>query len=350
MMPTRAVLLTTEFPPDPGGIARLLGDWCQNSDRVHWRVVRLVRGRGTLCLLLDVVRAVVWCLGSRRRVIVAGHAYLSALAVLLRVLLRAPSVCIVYGRELIPWTRVQRMALFPLRCMDTVVAISRSTSALAVTAGVPPDRVTLKAPRLRSHLSGVARTSRCDRSALTLVCVSRMAEAYKNLEIVLRLAKALEPTGAVECVHMVGAGPRLQALVTKSESLGLGGTVRFHPSCSDAELGLLLSESHVALMPSGHFVAEGGLEGFGLVVHEYGAAGLPVLAGDAGGVPDAAVSPWTQLLDPWDLRMWVDAIMSLHVDEKRRSNLGKAAFSWAETSLIQEPNRQLEAVVIGNRY
>jgi glycosyltransferase involved in cell wall biosynthesis len=95
------------------------------------------------------------------------------------------------------------------------------------------------------------------------------------------------------------------------------------------EVGIILSSSHVGVLASRDSMAERVFEGFGLVVHELAGAGLPVLAGAAGGTTEALQEPWGRSLDPDDLWGWVEAIEHLYTDEDQRREMGAAALAWA---------------------
>jgi glycosyltransferase involved in cell wall biosynthesis len=163
---------------------------------------------------------------------------------------------------------------------------------------------------------------------LRLVTLSRLSEGYKNLELLLRLVAVLRPLGVVDRLTIVGGGPRQRALQEKAAALGVDDVVDLPGHLADEEIGSLLGACDVGLFASRDSIAEHGFEGFGLVVHELAAAGLPVLVGAAAGALDAAVSPWARLLDPDDLWSWVEAVEELHANEALRLAMGEAALDW----------------------
>ncbi|TKJ39996.1 hypothetical protein CEE37_09680 [candidate division LCP-89 bacterium B3_LCP] len=72
-------------------------------------------------------------------------------------------------------------------------------------------------------------------------------------------------------------------------------------------------------------------EGFGIVFLEANACGLPVIAGNTGGVPDAVKDGETGfLVDPEDPAAIASAIEKLYADEALRRKLGKRGRIWAE--------------------
>ncbi len=67
-------------------------------------------------------------------------------------------------------------------------------------------------------------------------------------------------------------------------------------------------------------------EGFGLPVVEAMACGAPVLASDAGGLPEAADGA-ALLLSPNDARAWSDALRALVTDYAKREVLRERGFA-----------------------
>jgi glycosyltransferase involved in cell wall biosynthesis len=99
---------------------------------------------------------------------------------------------------------------------------------------------------------------------------------HKGVDVILE-ALPLLPKDVVLLV--IGAGPRLPSLIGQSRRLNLVDRVRFCPSVSDDDLPRYLALASMFVFPS-----QNRLEGFGLVVAEAMAAGLPVIIADMPGV------------------------------------------------------------------
>ncbi len=159
-----------------------------------------------------------------------------------------------------------------------------------------------------------------------MVTVTRLAEGYKNLEVVLRAVAVLVADGTVEHLTIVGDGPRRAALQTRIDQLGLGHRVTLAGRLDDDEMSDVLAASDVGVFASRNSPAEGGFEGFGIVIHELAAAGLPVVVANAAGATDAAHPEWANLVEPDDVRAWVEAIDGLaHNIEHRLAQAAAAA-------------------------
>lgn len=357
-MAARGLLLALDYPPARGGIARLLDAWTVDTDVMEWRVITTTPGprservsRASLrsMFLVAAKGGARWCRRAEESVVVAGHPYLSGLAVAAAGVMRVRSGCAAYGRELVPHDPKHRLALSPLAAIGSVVAISDHSAALALHAGARRSRVSVVRPRLRPPWLASAAPHRPPTRGLRLVTLSRLSEGYKNLELLLRLAAVLHPLGVVDRLTIIGGGPRQGALQEKAVALGVGDVVDFAGHLADEEIGRLLSDCDVGLFASRDSIAERGFEGFGLVVHELAAAGLPVLVGAAAGALDSAVSPWARLLDPDDLWSWVEAIEELYADEAARLRMGEAALDWVLAADPVESAREFARALLRPR-
>ena len=99
---------------------------------------------------------------------------------------------------------------------------------------------------------------------------------HKGVDILLDTLSLLPEDVALV---VVGAGPRLPSLIGHARRIGVSKRVRFCPRVTDEELPRYLALADVFVFPS-----QNRLEGFGLVVAEAMAAGLPVVIADMPGV------------------------------------------------------------------
>lgn len=163
-----------------------------------------------------------------------------------------------------------------------------------------------------------------------VVCVSRLVPR-KGQDTLIRAwptVLAAEP-GAVLLV--VGGGPYEADLRRLARETGVAASVRFTGAVPWAELPAHFGAGDVFAMPCR--TRRGGLdvEGLGIVYLEASATGLPVLAGDSGGAPDAVrdgVTGWVVPGDrPGDT---ADRLTTLLADEALRTRMGRAGRAWVE--------------------
>jgi phosphatidylinositol alpha-1,6-mannosyltransferase len=132
-------------------------------------------------------------------------------------------------------------------------------------------------------------------------------------------------------VLLVGDGPhrsRLQSLVA---DLSLEEDVVFAGSRPWSELPLYFAAADVFCMPCR--TRRGGLEpeGLGIVYLEASATGLPVVAGDSGGAPDAVQEGVTgHVVDGRSPEMIADRVSRLLTDRATAAEMGRAGRRWVE--------------------
>ncbi len=157
-----------------------------------------------------------------------------------------------------------------------------------------------------------------------ILTVARLNPRKGQLQVIEAL-KALPPAqrGALE-YWLVGShskenyGTQLAAAAASADF-----PVKFLGNVPDEELGKLYAQADIfamTSMPHKHSV-----EGFGLVYLEAGAHGLPVVAHDIGGVPEAVTHGETGLLvAPGDTAALTQAFSRLLADPGLRHRLGQA--------------------------
>lgn len=159
-------------------------------------------------------------------------------------------------------------------------------------------------PEMRRRLLGG------NREGTLLLYVGRLG-AEKGIGRLRALLDALPGTR----LALVGDGPHRPAL----EQAFSGSATTFVGRLVGEELAQAYASADVFTFPSD-------TETLGLVVLEAMASGLPVVAADAGGVPDL-VRPGEDglLLPPGDTERWVEAVGGLLEDRSRRAELGGRA-------------------------
>lgn len=147
---------------------------------------------------------------------------------------------------------------------------------------------------------------------------------HKGVDVILQ-ALAQLPKDVVLVV--IGAGPRLPSLVGLARRLGVEDRVRFCPAVTDEDLPLFLALGDVFVFPS-----QNRLEGFGLVVAEAMAAGLPVVVADMPGVREV-IEPGREglLAEPLIAADLADKVRIVLDDPALARRMGRAGRDRAET-------------------
>ena len=147
-----------------------------------------------------------------------------------------------------------------------------------------------------------------------------VAYPHKNHEVLLRALARLAADGVdVELVATGAPGPQDVKLDKLADELGVGNRCHRLGRIPPAVLDGLFRQAVAMVFPSRY-------EGYGLPVAEAMARGCPVVAADAGALPEV-VGSGGLLLDPDDDAMWAEAIGTLACDAEARRDLINAGQS-----------------------
>ncbi|MFE2378828.1 glycosyltransferase family 4 protein [Streptomyces sp. NPDC059398] len=178
-----------------------------------------------------------------------------------------------------------------------------------------------------------------------VVCVSRLVPRKGQDTLIRAMPRILrEVPDAV--LLIVGGGPYARDLEKLAERTGVADSVRFTGPVPWAGLPAHYGAGDVFAMPCR--TRRGGLdvEGLGIVYLEASATGLPVVAGDSGGAPDAVLDGETG----WVVRGGTagdaaDRIVTLLQDPGLRRRMGRRGRAWVEEKwrwdLLAEKLREL---------
>lgn len=146
----------------------------------------------------------------------------------------------------------------------------------------------------------------------------------------------LENTGGA-FLAMAGHGPAdgRKRIEKRVEHEGLTGFARVLPFVSEPQK--LLNACDILILPSD----KNREEGFGRVVIEANACGLPVVASDIAGTREAVDHGETGFLRaPDDVNGWINSVSMLLTDENLRKRMGNKGRDWAEKKFSLELHAQ----------
>lgn len=163
-----------------------------------------------------------------------------------------------------------------------------------------------------------------------VACVSRLVPRKGQDTLIAAMPRIL--AGVPDAVLLVvGAGPYRARLEQLAAEAGVTGAVRFTGAVPWEELPAHYGAGDVFAMPCR--TRRGGLdvEGLGIVYLEASATGLPVVAGDSGGAPDAVLHGETG----WVVRGGApeeaaERIVTLLRDPGLRRRMGERGRAWIE--------------------
>jgi phosphatidylinositol alpha-1,6-mannosyltransferase len=121
-----------------------------------------------------------------------------------------------------------------------------------------------------------------------VVCVSRMV-ARKGQDVLVRALPLIREQVPDAALLLVGDGPHRRSVERDVERLGLAEHVRFTGRVPWARTPAYYDAGNVFCMPTRTRLAGLEPEALGICYLEAAATGLPVVAGDSGGAPDAVL-------------------------------------------------------------
>jgi phosphatidylinositol alpha-1,6-mannosyltransferase len=179
-----------------------------------------------------------------------------------------------------------------------------------------------------------------------VVCVSRLVPR-KGQDVLIRALPAIRRRVPDAALLLVGGGPYRSTLERLARESGVGSQVVFTGSVPWARLPEHYAAGDVYAMPCR--TRRGGLdvEGLGIVYLEASATGLPVVAGDSGGAPDAVREGESGYVVPGRAVEAVAARVSdLLADPALARRLGAAGRAWVEADWRWETQAERLGVLL----
>lgn len=359
----RTLVITNDFPPRAGGIQSFVHGlvirqpkdsivvyapkWKQAAQFDAEQPFPVVRHNHSLMLpdpfVLRRAREIAAAEGCDR-VLYGATAPLAILAPALRESGLELQVSITHGHEagwaVMPGTRklLHRMG----EGIDTVTylgeytreRISRAFSAAAaarmrrLVPGVdietfdPSNQVDGQAVRERLGLG----------SRPVVVCVSRLMPR-KGQDTLIRALPIIQRRVPDAALLIVGGGPYRRKLEGMVAAAGLSRHVVITGSVAWEQLPAHYAAGDVFAMPCRTRNRGFDVEGLGIVYLEASASGLPVIAGNSGGAPDAVMAGETGLVVDGQTAMpTAEAVIELLTDPARAQAMGAAGRAWVESN------------------
>jgi phosphatidylinositol alpha-1,6-mannosyltransferase len=201
-------------------------------------------------------------------------------------------------------------------------------AAPAMTAPVveipPPVDTSAIVPLAESERAAVRARLGLPGAGPLVVGVSRLVPR-KGMDVLIEAAARLAPSYPDLVVAVAGGGRELERL--RRQAARSPVTVAVLGRVSDDDRAGLLAAADVFVMACRNRWFGLEQEGFGIVFLEAAAAGVPQIAGDSGGAPEAVLDGVTGLVvrRPEDPGALAEALRTLLIDPARRRRMGEAA-------------------------
>jgi glycosyltransferase involved in cell wall biosynthesis len=220
------------------------------------------------------------------------------------------------------------LSRFLYRKCSKVVAVSEYTKQLLIEDGIAGTHVEtiytgvdIDRFKPRPKVSDLTKGLKIAEEEFVVGCVSSL-HVRKGIEETLRAFKILRDALPGRKIRCLLVGKKWQRWAALAEELGIRDQVIFTGFRRD--VADLLSLLDIYVLPSRD-------EGLGTSIIEAMAMGLPVVASNVGGIPEAVTKESGVIVPPGNPDSLAEALKRLVEDNQRRKALGKAASERART-------------------
>ena len=358
---TRVLIVTNDFPPRSGGIqsfvhalaARLPADcvvvyapaWDGAAEFDGRQPFEVIRHPGSLMLPVpDVRRRAVALLTEHGcdTVLFGAAAPLGLMASPLRRAGASRIVALTHGHEA-GWAALPGARSLLHRIADEVDVVTylgeyfRIRMAKAMSASAAGRMVRL-APGVdpavfRPGAGGAEVRQRLgiDAGRPVVLCVSRMVPRKGQDTLIRAWPQVLRRSAAEPLLLLVGGGPYSRTLDRLVTQAGIADSVVFTGAVSWDDLPAYFDAANIFAMPCRTRRAGLDVEGLGIVYLEASATGLPVIAGDSGGAPDAVLDGETGYVVPARYpNALTEKLVELLADPNGAAAMGEKGQAWIE--------------------
>lgn len=164
-----------------------------------------------------------------------------------------------------------------------------------------------------------------------VVCVSRLVPR-KGQDVLIRALPQIQRAVPGAALLLVGGGPDVPRLRRLAAEQDVADEVVLTGSVPWAELPAHYDAGDVFAMPCRSRRKGLEVEGLGIVFLEASATGLPVVAGNSGGSPDAVLEGETgYVVDGTSVEHVASRIIALLQDRDRAAEMGRRGRAWVQT-------------------
>ena len=161
-----------------------------------------------------------------------------------------------------------------------------------------------------------------------IISVGRLVHRKGQDQLVKALPRIIEKFPTVKLIF-VGTGPHRKKIEKLIKQYGVEKSVRFIGRIPHEQLPRYFALGDIFAMPSRSRLFGLEVEGLGIVYLEASACGLPVIAGDSGGAPDAVLPGKTGVVvDGTSESAIADAAISLLSDLSKSREMGSVGRDW----------------------
>ena len=302
------LIVTSEFPPQPGGIGNHAYNLALYLSKQHYNVnviadQRSQKGKAEVDfdkgLPFNVFRIKRYSFRPRmyvKRIIITCKNFRNASSIIatgkfslwnvgfLSVFFKQKTIAIIHGTEVNFKPYLLRKSIdYSLKQFDIIVAVSNYTKNLIqhlnIDIEVIPNGIELKNWKIEKSTNIELKGNP------SLTTVGRVSTRKGQLNVINHLPALIKDFPKLH-YHCIGIPTEADVFVLKAKKLGVQNHITFHGSVDDSFLKEKLSKTDIFVMLSSESKS-GDVEGFGIAILEANAFGVPAIGSKGCGIEDA---------------------------------------------------------------
>ena len=341
------LILTTEFPPLPGGIGvhaqqmatHLSAQGCevtliadQRTDtpveadydaQQQFTIKRVAMQQPRWPMYFKRLR-LLFALAKAHEVVIASGKFALWAVAWMRLWHRKKTLAVIHGSEVNFKSPILKYSIrLALRHFDTLIAVSRHTASFVKP--YHPNVVVILNGFDPQKWSEPAAPKQPSQSYPILITLGNVTERKGQANVVRQLPALLKVFPKLH-YHCVGIPTEAEELTAIARSLGVEESITVHGRLPDVQVEGLLRQSDVFVMLS-TTTKTGDVEGFGIAVLEANALGLPAIGSLKSGLEDAIANGQSgHLIAADDTEAFIKALQDIKAQYNAYS---QQAISWA---------------------
>ena len=255
--------------------------------------------------------------------------------------LSIPSICLAHGNELIVNNASKKFrVLSTLNKLTHIVSNSNFTLNLLKDIGITNQNITCIYPGAQNTIELNEEIIPSINGHPVITTLARLEKRKGHKDILLVIAKLKTEYPNILYV-IAGSGTELENLKKITSELDINKNVIFLGDINDNQKKYLFKITNLMVMPTLDESFKSSIEGFGIVYLEAAYYGVPSIASDVGGTPEAVINNQTGIIIS-DISELYNVLRNLLANKEKLDALGKKA----KLRVENEFNWQ----VIGNKY
>jgi len=247
--------------------------------------------------------------------------------------LSTTSICLVHGNEIITKnSRHKKRVTSTLNKISHIVCNSNYTKELVKRTGITNQSIICIHPGAQNNINLPEKIIPKLSGSPILVTLARLEKRKGHSYVLSAIAKLKNEYPKILYV-IAGSGDELANLQEKVKKLDIQKNVLFVGNINNDEKNYLFKKTNLMLMPTTDESEQRSIEGFGISYLEAAFYGIPSLASNIGGTPEAVLHEETGLILT-NINDLYSALQNILFDHTKLEKLGQNAKTRAEKHFL----------------